>query len=288
MDCFDFSAVVFAGGGARCTWQVGFWKEVAPFLKTGPRAVGAVSAGAAMACFIFAGVGEEALEYFQEITGRNPKNAYPGNIFKGIPVFPHLEMYKSALLKFFDSRAIRALHAGPDIRILISRPPIWAGPRLAVCLGFLCYQIEKKLVAPLHPKLAGIIGFRPEIVSVRSCTTPEMLSSLILASSCTPPFTPVLHWNNSVALDGGLMDNVPYRAIEDANGKILFLLTRRYPSKTIPSISGHTYVQPSRPIGISKWDYTNPDGLRDAYELGREDGKRFRQSKLSNMVKMTG
>lgn len=277
----DFDAVVFAGGGARCAWQVGFWKEVAPFLKTEPRAVGAVSAGAAMACFIFSGIGEEALEYFQEITRRNPKNVYPENIFKSLPLFPHHEMYRSALLKFFDHRAIHALHAGPDIRILITRPPVWAGPRLAVCLGFLCYQIEKTLVAPLHPKLAGKIGFRPEIVSVRSCTTPERLAGLILASSCTPPFTPVLRWSNSVVLDGGLMDNVPYRAIEAIGGKTLFLLTRRYQDKTLPSISGHTYVQPSRPIAISKWDYTNPDGLREAYELGRKDGKRFRLTGLA-------
>jgi len=187
-------------------------------------------------------------------------------------------MYRGALLKFLDEKALAALHAGPDIRILITRPPSWAGPRPAVLLGFLCYQIEKALLAPLHPKLAGRIGFRPEIVSVRSCATPEMLADLILASSCTPPFTPVLQWNNSVVLDGGLIDNVPYRAIEDAGGKTLFLLTRWYPDKTLPSISDHTYAQPSRPIAISKWDYTNPDGLRDAYELGREDGKRFRRT----------
>lgn len=151
---------------------------------------------------------------------------------------------------------------------------------MAILLGFLCYQIEKSLLAPLHPRLAIAIGFRPEIVSVRSCTTPEMLAELILASSCTPPFTPVLHWNGSVALDGGLIDNVPYRAIDDVGGNTLFLLTRSYRHQSLPSNPEHTYIQPSRPITISKWDYTNPTGLLETYELGREDGKRFIRSRM--------
>lgn len=283
MEQTDFTSVVFAGGGSRCAWQVGFWQEIAPSLKTGPRAVGAVSAGAAMACFVFSGNASAAMDYFQEITGRNPKNFYPENIFKGSPLFPHLEMYRSTLLKVLDRRALEMLHAGPEIRILITRPPVWAGPRLAFVLGFLCYQIEKSLLAPLHPKLTTAIGFRPEIVSVRHCTTPQMLAHLILASSCTPPFTPVLQWDNAVALDGGLIDNVPYRAIDDVGGYTLFLLTRSYRENSLPAIPGHTYAQPSRPITISKWDYTNPSGLLETYELGRADGRRFRQSRMESM-----
>ncbi len=283
MERTDFTSVVFAGGGSRCAWQVGFWQEVAPFLKNGPRAVGAVSAGAAMACFVFSGNAAAAMAYFQKITGRNPKNFYPENLFKGVPMFPHLEMYRNTLLTVFDSDALKNLHQGPDIRILLTRPPVWARPTMAILLGFLCYQVEKSLLAPLHPRMAIAIGFRPEIVSVRSCTTPEMLAELILASSCTPPFTPVLYWNGSVALDGGLIDNVPYRAVDDVGGNTLFLLTRSYRHQSLPSNPEHTYIQPSRPITISKWDYTNPTGLLETYELGREDGKRFGQSQLERL-----
>lgn len=270
-----FTAVVFAGGGSRCTWQVGFWKEVAPELESPPAAVAAVSAGAAMACFVFADCGLEALDYFKEITGRNPKNFYPENMFNSRPVFPHLGMYRSTLLKFLTPERLEILRRGPDLRILMSRPPVWAGPRLAVLCGYICYQLEKTLYAPLHPVLAERVGFKPVIAAIRACTTPEQLADLILASSCTPPFTPVLRWNGRVVLDGGLIDNVPEKALTDLNGTILYLLTRRYSAKTIPVIPGRTYVQPSRPVGISKWDYTSPGGIQDAYDLGREDGRAF-------------
>ncbi len=231
-----------------------------------------------MACFIFSGKAPAAMEHFREITAKNPKNFYPENLFNGAPLFPHLEMYRNTLLSALDAQALKTLHEGPDIRILISRPPVWAKPGLAVLLGFLCYQLEKSLSAPLHPTLAVQIGFRPEIVSVRSCTTPEMLAALILASSCTPPFTPVLRWNGSVSLDGGLIDNVPYRAVDDVGGKTLFLLTRSYRHSSLPSIPEHAYIQPSRPIAVSKWDYTNPEGLLETYELGRQDARHLLQS----------
>jgi hypothetical protein len=34
-------------------------------------------------------------------------------------------------------------------------------------------------------------------------------------------------------------------------------------------------VQPSRKIDLSQFDITNPDGIRDAYELGVKDGEAF-------------
>jgi len=270
-----FSAVVFAGGGSRCVWQIGFWQEIAPVMEQAPQVVAAVSAGAAMACFVFSGCGIEALDYFKEITGKNPKNFYLGNLANGRPVFPHHGMYRGTLLKFLTQERLNALHRGPDLRILMSRPPVWAGPRLAIFCGYLCYQIEKSLYAPLHPVLAEKVGFRPEVGSVRDCATSEELADLILASSCTPPFTPVLHWRGQTVLDGGLIANVPEKALNNTNGKILYLLTRTYSNGVIPDIPGRTYAQPSRPIGVSKWDYTDPQALQEAYALGREDGRAF-------------
>ena len=244
-------------------------------MEQAPQAVAAVSAGAAMACFVFSGCDVEAIEYFQDITGKNPKNFYLRNIANARPVFPHYGMFRGTLLKFLTQERLQTLHRGPDVRILMSRPPSWAGPRLAVFCGYLCYQIEKSLYAPLHPVLAEKVGFRPQVASVRDCAAPEELADLILASSCTPPFTPVLRWRGQTVLDGGLIANVPEKALEDLSGHVLYLLTRRYSEQTLPEIPGRTYIQPSRAIGVSKWDYTNPQGLQDAYELGREDGRAF-------------
>jgi hypothetical protein len=70
-----------------------------------------------------------------------------------------------------------------------------------------------------------------------------------------------------------VIDNVPVCALDEAPGRTLVLLTRRYPA--LPAIPGRTYVQPSATIPVSAWDYTNAEGLQIAYDLGRRDAERF-------------
>jgi hypothetical protein len=43
----------------------------------------------------------------------------------------------------------------------------------------------------------------------------------------------------------------------------------------LPTKRGVTWVQPSKPIRIDKFDYANPDGLQDTFELGLDDGLKF-------------
>ncbi len=271
----SYSSVVFAGGGSRCLWQVGFWEVVSETLEFTPRRIAAVSAGAAMASLIFSGKAAESLKRFKDATARNRRNVYLANLFGNTPVFPHYAMYRRAILDALDPEGMDALHRGPDIRVLISRPPRFLGPRAATIIGILAYLAEKSLRGSVHPSFGRRLGFAPEVVSVRECADASALADLILASSCTPPFTPILSWNGKPVLDGGLVDNVPVCALGDVEGDALVLLTRRYGEGKIPRTERLTYVQPSAPIPVSKWDYTNPGGLQDAYDLGRSDGEAF-------------
>jgi predicted acylesterase/phospholipase RssA len=54
----------------------------------------------------------------------------------------------------------------------------------------------------------------------------DALADLVLASSCTPPFTPLLHHAGRPVLDGSIADNVPVDAAGD--GPVLVLLTRPF------------------------------------------------------------
>lgn len=272
-----FSTVVFAGGGNRCLWQVGFWSVAAPELDIKPETVAGVSAGASMACMIFSGRSDESFNYFIEMTSANSKNAFISNIFRGKPVFPHEVMYREGLAFGIDHETLKTIHEGPDIRILMSHPPAWSGPRLATFLGIGAYSIEKLVRNPVHPVLATRLGFTPEVVRARDCKTPAELIDTLIQSSCTPPFTPLCYRNGKPVLDGGLIDNVPVKAIGKENGNTLVLLTRQYPIENIPAVENRVYVQPSVPIEISKWDYTNPAGMQDAYDLGKKDGEMFVQ-----------
>jgi hypothetical protein len=268
-----YDGVVFAGGGCRCVWQVGFWQTAAPAIGLAPRVVGAVSAGAAMACAIFAGAIDDMVASFAARAAANRRNAYPMNAMRGAPVFPHAAIYRDTVLGNLDAARLARLHAGPDIRVLIARVPPWLGPRSGVLVALLAYQTEQLLRRGLHGELGRYAGFRPEIISLRTCATVEAVADLILQSSCTPPFTPVLRRDGRPVLDGGLIDSVPAAAIDSR--RTLVLLTRCYSAGAIPQIAGRDYVAPSQPVPIYKWDYTSPERFRATYDLGRRDGERF-------------
>ena len=268
-----FDGVVFAGGGNRCVWQAGFYRAVGETVDLAPARVAAASAGAAVAAVLFAGRFDDALTHFRRATATNPANVHWRNLFNGAPVFPHAAMYRRALLEVIDDHALATLHAGPDMRVAITRGPGWLGALAGFAVAGLADALEHLVGPPVHPRLAPSLGFRAEYASVRACHTPEALADLILASSCTPPFTPMLLQGGRPSLDGGIADNVPVDAWADAPGTTLVLLTRRY--RRLPVHSQRLYAQPSTDLPVASWDYTNPAGLQAGYDLGRRDGEVF-------------
>jgi len=270
-----FKSVVFSGGGSRCFWQLGFWKTAAPALNICPSAAAGVSAGAAFACFALSANGDSILDYFKKLTGENKKNFYISNLFRKTPVFPHYDMYRRAILNSLDDNTMTKLREGPDIRILIARPPDWMGLMLAVFAGVTAYNIEKHIFKPLHPVFSRKLGFKGEVISIKECNTKAELADLIMQSSCAPPLLPVMKRKGRLALDGGIIDNVPVSILDDCTGGKLVLLTRSYKESIIPKYEGVTYVQPSERIRITKWEYTDPEGLQYVYDMGRRDGEKF-------------
>lgn len=277
-----YESVVFAGGGNRCVWQAGFYRTVAEAFDLAPARAAAASAGAAVAAVLFAGRFDAALAHFKRATAANPRNVHLANLFNGAPIFPHAAMYRGALLEVIDDRALARLHTGPDLRVPVTRAPRWLGARTGFVVAGLADALEHTLGPPVHPRFAPWLGFRADYMTTRGCHTPEALADLVLASSCTPPFTPRLLYAGMPALDGGIADNVPVAALGDAPGPTLVLLTRRY--RRLPTHASRVYAQPSADVPVSSWDYTNPAGLQAGYDLGRRDGEAFaRQASLSSI-----
>src|SRR6266702_2500767 len=276
-----FDQVVFAGGGNRCWWQAGFWDVVQPQLKLRPRVITSISAGAATACMLYMNRSERVMDYYAHVLRDNSKNAYWGNLLlRGESVFPHYRIYRQALLDIYGAE-FPSLQNAPEIRIGVSHVPRWLGARSAVAAGLIAYNIEKYIRKTLHPTLGQSLGFHPEFVRAQDCTSVEELADLILQSSCTPPFTPVLRRNGRPVLDGGMVDNVPVGALDPAPGNVLVMVTRIYPRPQMFVVPHGTqqrvYVQPSRKVPISSWDYTRPSQMQHAYNLGRVDGEQFLQ-----------
>lgn len=268
-----FENIVFSGGGNRCFWQAGFWSVAAPALNLKPSRVVSVSAGAAIACALFAGTFELGFAGFKQAIAENGRNLYLFNLLQKKPVFPHGNIYRNAILGSIDGPALTRLHDGPDIFVLISYPPSWASGRIALILGLVAAGLDALNKKAIHPSAATRIGFKPLYLSIRECNTPDELADLIIASSCVPPLTPQAKRNGNAVFDGGLISNIPVEGVPKTDCQTLVLLTRQFPK--LPSVDGRVYVQPSAPIPSGFWDYTDNVALQATFDLGRRDAETF-------------
>jgi predicted patatin/cPLA2 family phospholipase len=271
----NYAAVVFAGGGNRCWWQAGFWETVAEEVDLKPRVVAGVSAGASMAAMVLSHATDRIINYFKQTTRDNQRNFYWNNLFTSRPVCPHVGIFRRGIEEVMDQDAPRRLQQGPKLRVLLARPPRWSGAWAGTLLGFLCYTFEKHLAEPLHPQLPFKLGFRPEVVTLNDCQSARELADLLLMTSATPPLVPIMYYRGGPVLDGGLVDNVGVVALRPEERPALVLLSRRYSAQKLQGHRDITYIQPSRAVPVGKWDYTDPDGLQAAFDLGRRDGELF-------------
>jgi len=271
-----FDAVAFAGGGNRCYWQGGFWEAAAPLLDLRPSLVVGVSAGAWSACYSLLGLGRTVNEMVAQGCSQGRRNfEWRAWRSEGSP-WPVSLMYRSLIEAIIDEARLESLKQGPEILIGLARKPRRLPLALAILLGIVTYQIEKKWRSPVHPRGGRVLGFVPEFVRLQDLASPAEVSAALMASASVPPFMPVGRIGGMAAFDGGLVDNVPAEPlipIEEQGGRTLVILSRLY--RAFPQVKGRTYIQPSRPVPIGQFDITNPDGIRKAYEMGLKDGEAF-------------
>jgi predicted acylesterase/phospholipase RssA len=276
-----FDAVAFAGGGNRCYWQGGFWQAAAPALGLEPKLVVGVSAGAWAACYSLLGLGERVHERVAQGCSTGRRNFEWREWRAGRSPWPVGAMYRALIEEIVTADAFARLKAGPELLIAVARKPRRLPLALAVPLGILVYQLEKKLVEPVHPRGGRALGFAADYVRVQDLSAPDELLAALMASASVPPFMPVGNVGGMAALDGGLVDNVPVEPlldVEAGGGRTLVLLSRRY--RRIPAVHGRSYVQPSAPIPVGQFDITNPAGIRATYKLGLTDGAAFAERNI--------
>ena len=269
----DIDAVVFSGGGARCFWQAGFWEAVRTALPP-PTAISAVSGGAAVAAILFAGGWSRFYAKFLELAASNQRNVHLRNFLRRRPVFPHPAISRESFLHSVSARALQALRAGPDFRIVIAHPPLLLGARLAALLAVAAEEMEKRLTGRTISRWVRRLGFHSSVVKARECDTPEALVHAILQSSSAPPMFPVTRRNGHPALDGALVENAPLSAVADCK-RPLVLLSR--PERDLPAGGREVYACPSAPVPVSAWDFSSPDKVVETFDLGRRDGAKFRE-----------
>lgn len=270
--------VIFAGGGSRCLWQVGFWdgaNAAGLELQDSVNYAASTSAGCAMATACMLGRGREALDMFKELTADNPANIHWHNLKpgSGAPLLPHMNMYRHALETFLKDEDLSAL-ADKKLEFLMARFPAWLPNFMGTPLAFVIYSLEKCLTGALHPRWTRKLGFEPLRFGNQEAEHVGELIDTILASSCVPPVLPFGRYRGMRVLDGGIIDNVPAFLTDQREGTTLILLSKRY-RQALPAPGERIYAQPSQPILLDKFDYANPQGLQDTYDLGLADGAAF-------------
>jgi predicted acylesterase/phospholipase RssA len=277
-----FDTLVMQGGGIRCLWQAGFLTAVVARWERPPARIVAVSAGAAIACAFAAGRLEAGVEAFRTAVSGNPKNFYPSRLLSRKRAFPHDAMYRTVLGEVLNDAGMAALQRGPDVDVLLCRPPrhLSSAAVTALLLGLgLGRQLASKRLCAAVVR-AG--RFAPEFVSLRSCRDARDATDLVLASSSTPPFTPLSSYRGGHVLDGGVLESVPISALAEPGTRALVLLTNQngLPASASPLSEqvSVTCAAPSRHIAGAPWDYANSRLVDEFFALGREDGARFAES----------
>jgi predicted acylesterase/phospholipase RssA len=267
--------VTFAGGGNRAFYQMGLWNAWGERLMPRVAAVSSVSAGACVICTILSGRTTEAREYWTKARAHVTKNFEWKKVLKGKNPTPQGPIFRATLVHTFIDGGLERVKAAPfPIWILAAEFPRAVPASAAVVVGLTGYSIEKQVAkGRVHPEWGKALGFVPMIADARDCDSPEELAALIMASSSTPPFTPVGAFRGKRLLDGGMIDNVPaFVAEQDAAvRKNLVLLTRPYAPELIGRKGTRLYLAPTEPTPVNRWDYTAPERVWATISMGERE-----------------
>lgn len=269
--------LVFAGGGNRAFYQLGLMRRWAERLLPRTAAVAACSAGACVALILLAERQEATHRFWLERRRHVTQNFEWGRLLGGERPTPHAPIYRDTVVHSMQEGGLDRLRAQPfPVLVIASRFPRRLPAVGAVALGLSAYSLEKRLrPRQIHPRLPRRLGFAPAVFDARHCETPEEVADLVIASSATPPFTPVGRFASEALLDGGLVDNAPAFVAESvpAVERTLVLLTRPYPSGVAGARGARLYIAPTGPVPVERWDYTRPDLVEATIAQGeRESG----------------
>ncbi|MCU0682104.1 MAG: patatin-like phospholipase family protein [Polyangiaceae bacterium] len=273
--------LTLAGGGNRAFYQLGLLSRWAETVWPRLAAVASVSAGACVLVVHLSGRHEPTNRFWRERRRHVTKNFVWSNLLRGDSPAPHAPIYRDTILHALAEGGFERVRAAPmPLWVLTAGLPRRLPPSLAVSLGLGAYSLEKSLrPTMLHPSFGRGLGFVPRVFDARDCASPEELADLVMASSATPPFTPVGSFRGEALLDGGLIDNVPASIAERAPGarRNLVLLTRPYPPGAAGRRGDRLYLAPHAPLPIDRWDYTRPELLDATIAIGERDAETHRR-----------
>lgn len=267
-------ALTFAGGGNRAFYQMGLMSRWSEVLLPRVAAIASVSAGACVITTLLSGRRQAARDFWMRRTAGITSNFDWTRMLQGRRPAPQGEIYRETLLVTFADGGLERVREQPfPIYVLAAAFP-WLLPfTVSTALGIGLYSLERAVRRAPHPRWPQGIGFTPVVVDARACETAEELTDLILASSATPPFTPIGHFRGVALLDGGMIDNAP-AFVAERHAEIrrsVVLLARPYHPSVLGVQGRRLYLAPTQPPPIGRWDYTQPHLLEETVAMGERE-----------------
>lgn len=272
--------ITFAAGGNKSFYQFGLMRRWRDRLLPRVGVMAACSAGACVAALLLSGRESLIEEFWARRSAGMTRNFEWRRLLAGRRPTPHGELYRELLLHAFDGGGFASVRAQPfPLLVLTSAFPARMPSFAAALLGLCAYNFDRgRDAARTQASLARRVGFEPLVFDARACASPGELADLIIASSATPPFTPVGRVRGRRLLDGGIIDPAPAFLAAESPGveRSITLLTAPPDATTPPPASSrHLYIAPSEPPPVRTWDFTRPDLLRATIELGERDAQLY-------------
>jgi predicted acylesterase/phospholipase RssA len=270
-------ALTFAGGGNRAFYSFGLMSRWQDALLPRVASVAAVSAGAAVITILLSGRRAEAREYWMARAAATTSNFDWSKLLRGERPAPQGEIYRETMRVTLADGGFERIKALPFPLYMMASAFPWLLPySVSVALGLALYSLERSIRRAPHPVSPRmLLGFMPVVMDARECETAEELADLIMASSATPPFTPIGKFRGEKLLDGGMVDNAPAFVAErhPAVGRSIVFLARPYHPSVLGVQGKRLYLAPVQPPPISRWDYTRPHLLDDTVALGEREAE---------------
>lgn len=279
-------SLAFAGGGCKTLYGMGFAYILRKknFLI---KEISGVSAGAATALGIISESEEETIEYLSELTRRNSSNFKFFSLFKGNSPFPHENIYRRMIRHGVNMEKVKKTKMKIYILAVKGFPKeeryvhdLWKKAKLVTntTKAYLLDEIDKSNGLPCGRVSKIMEQWKMEEVfyTNKDLKSAEIVETIILNSSSIPPVISFQNQNSMYFLDGGLTNNLLLEKFSKRS-KIIGIY---YEDTTIFGkdrnlLEKCLLVKPSRPIPISSFDYTNPEGVKECYELGKADALRL-------------
>ncbi|PRQ03786.1 patatin-like phospholipase family protein [Enhygromyxa salina] len=271
-------SIVLSGGGCKAFWANGVLRSISASLPPIEHWAGA-SAGAAFALTQVSGRFEDTFTRFLQSVAANQRNFYLDRALRAQRPFPHDEIYRDAVRFVLRDRGFDQVREGAPVHILLSY--VEAGhPFVSTSWAAVRAFADRRRRGVLHGPRQLPPGLGLEVVSSHEAQSVQQLLDWTLMSSTIPPITPIQRRAGRRYLDGGLIDNVPIRALpEPARGpgsRVLCLVSHhvRVPERPVQWVDGAMvlYLAARAPLPVRVWDYTSPERVIAAIELGARDG----------------